>query len=42
MKTLFEAQTVEEVKARIGPLTPVEWAALTYRHLDHHLRRFQV
>jgi Protein of unknown function (DUF1569) len=25
-----------------GPLTPVEWAALTYRHLDHHLRQFQV
>ena len=25
-----------------GPLTPVEWAALTYQHLDHHLRQFQV
>jgi len=25
-----------------GPLTPVEWAALMYRHLDHHLRQFQV
>jgi hypothetical protein len=25
-----------------GPLTPVEWATLTYRHLDHHLRQFQV
>ena len=24
-----------------GPLTPVEWAALTYQHLDHHLRQFQ-
>ncbi len=23
-----------------GPLTPVEWAALMYRHLDHHLRQF--
>lgn len=25
-----------------GPLTPTEWAVLTYRHLDHHLRQFQV
>jgi Protein of unknown function (DUF1569) len=25
-----------------GPLTPVEWAALTYQHLDHHLRKFGV
>jgi uncharacterized protein DUF1569 len=25
-----------------GPLTPVEWAALMYRHLDHHLRQFGV
>ena len=25
-----------------GPLTSAEWAALTYRHLDHHLRQFQV
>jgi hypothetical protein len=25
-----------------GPLTPVEWAALTYQHLDHHLRQFGV
>jgi len=24
-----------------GPLTPVEWAALTYQHLDHHLRQFR-
>ena len=23
-----------------GPLTPVEWAALEYQHLDHHLRQF--
>ena len=23
-----------------GRLTPVEWAALMYRHLDHHLRQF--
>ena len=23
-----------------GPLTPVEWAALQYQHLDHHLRQF--
>src|ERR1700746_3580377 len=24
-----------------GPLTPEEWAALMYRHLDHHLRQFR-
>jgi hypothetical protein len=26
----------------LGPLTPVEWAALMYQHLDHHLRQFGV
>ena len=25
-----------------GPLTPVEWAALMYQHLDHHFRQFRV
>ena len=25
-----------------GPLTPVEWAVLAYKHLDHHLRQFGV
>ena len=25
-----------------GPLTPVEWAALMYQHLDHHLRQFRL
>jgi Protein of unknown function (DUF1569) len=25
-----------------GPLTPNEWAILTYKHLDHHLRQFGV
>jgi hypothetical protein len=25
-----------------GPLTPQEWATLMYKHLDHHLRQFQV
>ena len=25
-----------------GPLTPVEWAALMYQHLDHNLRQFGV
>jgi hypothetical protein len=25
-----------------GPLTPMEWSALMYQHLDHHLRQFQV
>lgn len=25
-----------------GRLTPAEWAVLTYKHLDHHLRQFGV
>jgi hypothetical protein len=25
-----------------GRLTPEEWAILMYKHLDHHLRQFQV
>jgi hypothetical protein len=25
-----------------GPLKPTEWAILTYKHLDHHLRQFGV
>jgi hypothetical protein len=25
-----------------GPLTPMEWAVLMYKHLDHHLRQFGV
>jgi len=25
-----------------GPLTPEEWAALMYKHVDHHLRQFGV
>ncbi len=25
-----------------GRLTPEEWAVLTYKHLDHHLRQFGV
>jgi len=25
-----------------GPMTPQEWAALNYKHLDHHLRQFGV
>jgi hypothetical protein len=25
-----------------GPLTPNEWAILMYKHLDHHLRQFDV
>ena len=25
-----------------GRLTPTEWAILTYKHLDHHLRQFGV
>ena len=23
-----------------GPMTPVEWATMGYKHLDHHLRQF--
>lgn len=23
-----------------GPMTPEEWAAIGYKHLDHHLRQF--
>lgn len=26
----------------LGPLTPEEWAVLSYKHLDHHLRQFGV
>lgn len=25
-----------------GPMTPVEWATMGYKHLDHHLRQFSV
>jgi hypothetical protein len=25
-----------------GPLSPLEWSALMYQHLDHHLRQFRV
>ena len=25
-----------------GPMTPVEWAVMGYKHLDHHLRQFGV
>jgi hypothetical protein len=25
-----------------GPMTPIEWATLMYKHLDHHLRQFGV
>lgn len=25
-----------------GPMTPVEWATMAYKHLDHHLRQFGV
>jgi hypothetical protein len=25
-----------------GPLTPEQWSALMYKHLDHHLRQFGV
>jgi hypothetical protein len=25
-----------------GPLTPTEWGALNYQHLDHHLRQFGI
>lgn len=25
-----------------GPLSPLEWATMGYKHLDHHLRQFSV
>lgn len=25
-----------------GPMTPVEWAILAYKHIDHHFRQFGV
>jgi Protein of unknown function (DUF1569) len=25
-----------------GPMTPVQWAIMGYKHLDHHLRQFSV
>lgn len=25
-----------------GPMTPMEWATMAYKHLDHHLRQFGV
>ncbi|NUQ28665.1 MAG: DUF1569 domain-containing protein, partial [Acidobacteriaceae bacterium] len=25
-----------------GPMTPDEWAAMGYKHLDHHLNQFGV
>jgi hypothetical protein len=25
-----------------GPMTPAEWAVLSYKHLDHHMRQFGV
>ena len=28
--------------AFFGPMTPDEWAILTYKHIDHHLRQFGV
>lgn len=28
--------------AFFGRLTPEEWASLMYKHLDHHLRQFEV
>jgi len=30
----------EHPHAFFGRLTPAEWAELTYKHLDHHLRQF--
>ena len=25
-----------------GPMTPIEWATMAYKHLDHHLKQFNV
>lgn len=32
--------TPEEPHPFFGPLTPAEWDALQWKHLDHHLRQF--
>jgi hypothetical protein len=30
------------VHPRFGPLTPEEWAKLSWKHMNHHLRQFRV
>jgi hypothetical protein len=36
------AGCTENPHSFFGRLTPAEWAMLTYKHLDHHLRQFGV
>jgi hypothetical protein len=37
-----EAQCTKHPHPFFGALTPQEWGAGTYKHLDHHLRQFGV
>jgi hypothetical protein len=40
----FSSEGPEKYKTHshsfFGPMTPLEWATLGYKHLDHHLRQF--
>ena len=36
------AGCTREAHSFFGRMTPEEWAILTYKHLDHHLRQFGV
>jgi hypothetical protein len=36
------AECTKHPHSFFGPMTPEEWAALNYKHLDHHLRQFGV
>jgi hypothetical protein len=36
------AKCTREPHSFFGKMTPEEWAILTYKHLDHHLRQFGV
>jgi hypothetical protein len=34
------AQCTTHPHCFFGPMTPVEWATMGYKHLDHHLQQF--
>ncbi len=36
------AQCTTHPHCFFGPMTPLEWAAMGYKHLDHHLSQFGV
>jgi hypothetical protein len=38
----FPEQVGPHAHPAFGPLTPAQWGALSFRHLDHHLRQFGV